>query len=139
MDRHPGTTLLDFIRYGESLPGRIHSVASEAQNKTGMTTSSRATALVGLAVINAAKALKEDLKTKSLKELIGKSYKGQYACNWTTKPGIDVDEQITHYSYDYAAQVCILNDNGRIVTSLKFMANVVYLQFLNFEPLNSKF
>ena len=89
-------------------------VDTEAQIKTGMTTSSRATALVGLAIINAAKALKEDLKTKSLKELAGKSYKGQYVCNWTTKPGSDVDEQITHYSYGYAAQVCILDDEGKI-------------------------
>jgi selenium-dependent xanthine dehydrogenase len=89
-------------------------VDTEAQIKTGMTTSSRATALVGLAVINAAKALREDLKTKSLKELKGKSYKGQYICNWTTKPGTDVKEQITHYSYGYAAQVCILDDEGKI-------------------------
>jgi selenium-dependent xanthine dehydrogenase len=89
-------------------------VDTEAQIKTGMTTSSRATALVGLAVINAAKALKEDLKTKTLKELTGKSYKGQFICDWTTKPGTDVDEQITHYSYGYAAQVCILDDNGNI-------------------------
>lgn len=89
-------------------------VDTEAQIKTGMTTSSRATALVGLAVINAAKALKEDLKTKSLKELKGKSYKGQYVCDWTTKPGTDVKEQITHYSYGYAVQVCILDDEGKI-------------------------
>jgi CO/xanthine dehydrogenase Mo-binding subunit len=89
-------------------------VDTEAQIKTGMTTSSRATALVGLAVINAAKALKEDLKTKSLKELKGKSYKGQFICDWTTKPGSNAKEQITHYSYGYAAQVCILDDNGKI-------------------------
>ncbi len=89
-------------------------VDTEAQIKTGMTTSSRATALVGLAVINAAKAFKEDLKTKSLKELKGKTYKGQYICDWTTKPGNEVDEQITHYSYGYAAQVCILDDEGKI-------------------------
>lgn len=89
-------------------------VDTEAQIKTGMTTSSRATALVGLAVINAAKALNEDLKTKSLKELAGKSYNGQYVCDWTTKPGTDVKEQITHYSYGYAVQVCILNDDGKI-------------------------
>ncbi len=89
-------------------------VDTEAQIKTGMTTSSRATALVGLAVINAAKALKEDLKSKPLKELTGKSYKGQYSCNWTTKPGSNDKEQITHYSYGYAAQVCILNNDGKI-------------------------
>jgi len=89
-------------------------VDTEAQIRTGMTTSSRATALVGLAVINAAKGLKEDLKTKSLKDLAGKTYKGQFICDWTTKPGSEVNEQITHYSYGYAAQVCILDDDGNI-------------------------
>ena len=89
-------------------------VDTQAQIKTGMTTSSRATALVGLAVINAAKALKEDLKNNSLLQLSGKTYKGEYACDWTTKPGSNAKEQITHYSYGYAAQVCILDDNGNI-------------------------
>jgi selenium-dependent xanthine dehydrogenase len=89
-------------------------VDTEAQIKTGMTTSSRATALVGLAVISAAKSMKEDLIDKSLADLAGKSYTGAYVCDWTTKPGSDVDEQITHYSYGYAAQVCILNEKGEI-------------------------
>ncbi len=89
-------------------------VDTEAQVKTGMTTSSRATALVGLAVINAAKTLKGDLKTMSLDQLAGKTYKGEYICNWTTKPGSNVDKQITHYSYGYAVQVCILEEEGNI-------------------------
>jgi aldehyde oxidoreductase len=50
-------------------------VDTEAQIKTGMTTSSRATALVGLAIINASKSLKVDLEKKPLKELVGKIYK----------------------------------------------------------------
>ncbi len=89
-------------------------VDTEAQIKTGMTTSSRATALVGLAVINAAKNLKEDLGSKSLSDLAGKTYTGVYVCDWTTKPGSKVDKQITHYSYGYAAQVCILDEKGEI-------------------------
>ena len=47
-------------------------VDTEAQIKTGMTTSSRATALVGLAMIEAAKQLKADLLTNSLADLGGK-------------------------------------------------------------------
>jgi selenium-dependent xanthine dehydrogenase len=90
-------------------------VDTEAQIETGMTTSSRATALVGLAVINAAKGFIEDLKTKSLKELVGKTYSGQFVCDWTTKPGVTDREPIIHYSYGYATQVCILNDDGNIV------------------------
>jgi selenium-dependent xanthine dehydrogenase len=90
------------------------TVDTEAQLTTGMTTSSRATALVGLAVINAAKALKNDLQTMSLDQLAGRTYKGEYICNWTTKPGSKADKQITHYSYGYATQVCILDEEGNI-------------------------
>jgi CO/xanthine dehydrogenase Mo-binding subunit len=89
-------------------------VDTDAGIKTGMTTSSRATALLGLAVINASAALKEDLKTLSLADLAGKTYKGQFVCDWTTKPGSVTENQITHYSYGYAAQVCILNEKGEI-------------------------
>ena len=89
-------------------------VDTEAQIKTGMTTSSRATALVGLAIINAAKNLKSDLAKKSLKKLVGKTYNGQFTCDWTNKPGADVDEQVIHYSYGYAAQLCVLDEKGNI-------------------------
>ena len=89
-------------------------VDTEAQIKTGMTTSSRATALVGLAVINACKALKEDLKNHKLHDLAGKTYLGQFICDWTTKPGIKDKEPIIHYSYGYAVQVCVLDDEGNI-------------------------
>ena len=89
-------------------------VDTEAALKTGMTTSSRATALVGLAVINAAADLKEDLKTKSLKELEGKTYTGQYVCDWTNKPGDPVPDPKIHYSYGYAAQLCVVNEEGEV-------------------------
>jgi len=89
-------------------------VDTEAQIKTGMTTSSRATALVGLAVINAAKSLSEDLKTKSLQELAGKKYKGQFEFTLSNKPTDNVENPIIHYSYGYAAQLCIINDEGKI-------------------------
>jgi len=89
-------------------------VDTEAQIKTGMTTSSRATALVGLAIINAAKGLKEDLKTQSLKNLSGKTYKGEFVCDWTSKPDSGVKNPVIHYSYGYAAQLCILDNEGNI-------------------------
>ncbi|MBC8321643.1 MAG: selenium-dependent xanthine dehydrogenase [Bacteroidetes bacterium] len=89
-------------------------VDTDAQIKTGMTTSSRATALVGLAVIVAARGLKSDLKSKSLKELSGKTYKGEFVCDWTSKPGSSKNNPIIHYSYGYAVQLCILDDEGNI-------------------------
>ncbi len=89
-------------------------VDTEDQVQTGMTTSSRATALLGLAIMNASKAFNEDLKTNSLKDLNGKVYPGSFVCDWTSKPGADEEEPIIHYSYGYAAQVCILNEEGKI-------------------------
>jgi selenium-dependent xanthine dehydrogenase len=90
------------------------TVDTQAALKTGMTTSSRATALVSLAVINATKEFKKDLESHPLPLLAGKTYSGEYVCDWTTKPGDTTGEQITHYSYGYAAQLCILDEDGHI-------------------------
>ena len=89
-------------------------VETNAGLPTGMTTSSRATALVGNAIIDAAKKLKSDLKKHSLAELTGKSYKGSFFYDKTTKPGADTDKVITHFAYGYATQLVILNDEGEV-------------------------
>jgi len=89
-------------------------VETEAGLPTGMTTSSRATAMVGNAIINAAIAIREDLKSHSLQELTGRTYKGKFICDWTTKPGEESGRPITHFSYGYATQVVILDDDGKI-------------------------
>lgn len=89
-------------------------VNTNAEIKTGMTTSSRATALLGLAIIDACKTLKTDLLTHSLNQLAGKDYYGEFICDWTNKPGANVANPVIHYSYGYAAQLCILNEQGNI-------------------------
>ena len=101
-----------------NLPPEIIEVLvnTDAAIKTGMTTSSRATALLGNAIINACEELKIALKNSSINNLIGKEYYGRFLCDWTTKPGDDVEEQITHYSYGYAAQLAVLDDSGKIDT-----------------------
>ena len=81
---------------------------------TGMTTSSRATALLGNAIIDAAKKINTDLKSNSLSDLVGKSYFGEFIVDWTTKPGDKTKKSITHYSYGYAAQLVVLNNDGSI-------------------------
>lgn len=91
-------------------------VDSSAGIPTGMTTSSRATVLLGNAILDASKEIREDLKHKTLKELSGKTYKGNYICNWTTKPGAEVKEIITHFAYGYATQLVVLDENGKIAT-----------------------
>ena len=89
-------------------------IDTEAGQETGMTTSSRATVLLGNAVINACDKLNERLKTSGISELVGKTISGYSECNWTTKPGTDVEKIITHFAYGYATQLVILDDNGKI-------------------------
>jgi len=89
-------------------------IDTDAAIKTGMTTSSRATALVGLATINASQTLREDLKKYTLEQLAGKTYSGQYVCDWTNKPSDMVEDPKIHYSYGYAAQLCVVNDKGEV-------------------------
>lgn len=92
------------------------TVDSNAGIPTGMTTSSRATALLGNAILDASKQIREDLKTHTLKELAGKTYKGTYSYNLSTKPGADVKEIITHFAYGYATQLVVLDEKGEIET-----------------------
>ncbi len=90
-------------------------VSTENEARSGMTTSSRGTSLVGNAIIKAAEELKKDLKKKSLDELSGKTYFGRWSFDDSTKPGAK-GEVITHYSYSYATQLVSLDDNGNIDT-----------------------
>lgn len=81
----------------------------------GQTTASRATVLGGLAVMQAARKLKAELEDgKTLADLVGREYRGEYACTYTTKLGADVPDPKTHLSYGFATQVVILDDDGRL-------------------------
>ncbi|MCS6842948.1 MAG: selenium-dependent xanthine dehydrogenase [Caldilineales bacterium] len=84
--------------------------------EAGMTTASRATSLVGNATIVAARKLRADLDAAggNLAALVGRSYEGSWVCDWTTKPEAVTDRPITHYSYSYATQLVILDDEGQI-------------------------
>jgi aldehyde oxidoreductase len=83
--------------------------------RSGMTTASRATSLVGNALIDACSTLKRDLRERPLAELAGRVYEGRWRCDWTTaaQPG---DKTVTHYSYGYASQLVVLDENGMIAS-----------------------
>jgi CO/xanthine dehydrogenase Mo-binding subunit len=96
-------------------PGIINvRVDTGAGLPTGMTTSSRATALLGNAIIDASVRIREDLKQGTLQQLAGRVYKGRYVCDWTCKPGEKTDDPVVHFAYGYATQVAILDDNGAV-------------------------
>jgi selenium-dependent xanthine dehydrogenase len=81
----------------------------------GQTTASRATVLGGLAVQQAARSLKADLDAgRTLADLAGRTYRGDYACTYTSKLGADVADPKTHLTYGFATQVAILDDDGRL-------------------------
>lgn len=88
-------------------------VNTNADTPCGMTTASRATSLVGNALINACQELKRALDKSPLSELVGQSFRGKWVCDWTAPPGSGPD-QATHYSYSYATQVVTLTDEGKI-------------------------
>ena len=90
-------------------------VETDADTPCGMTTASRATSLVGNAVIEACKGLVADLEDAPIEELAGREYFGEWVCDWTTKPGKENGKPIvTHYSYSYATQVVIAGEDGTI-------------------------
>lgn len=89
-------------------------IDTAAEQEAGMTTASRATSLVGNALIDACKQLKADIETKSLAELVGNQYRGEWVVDWTTKPGAMVEKVYTHYSYSYATQLVTLDEDGQV-------------------------
>ncbi|MCB9150764.1 MAG: selenium-dependent xanthine dehydrogenase [Caldilineaceae bacterium] len=91
-------------------------IDTDAGTFTGMTTASRATSLLGNAILDAAVKLRTDLGQKSLPELAGNVYMGEWVVDWTTKPGHQNEsgEDITHYSYSYATQLVVLDDEGQV-------------------------
>jgi CO/xanthine dehydrogenase Mo-binding subunit len=89
------------------------SVDTTAEHVTGMTTASRATSLMCNAVIDACATLKVDIDKYGLDRLEGKKYFGKWGVDWTTELNISPNvEQKTHYSYSYATQIVILDDDG---------------------------
>ncbi len=102
-------------------PGRIDVIVdTRAGIPTGMTTSSRGTALLGNAILDAASRLRSDLKAagndieKTLKSLAGRVYRGKYVCDWTCRPGENRDDPKIHFAYGYATQVAILDKEGKL-------------------------
>lgn len=88
---------------------------TSAEIDCGQTTASRATVLGCRAVQEAAKALKRDLDGgRTLRDLIGTEYRGEWVCNYTTPLESDAPNPRTHLTYGFATQVVILDDAGKL-------------------------
>ncbi|MDK2971939.1 MAG: aldehyde oxidoreductase [Candidatus Sumerlaeota bacterium] len=104
------------------LPASIFQATTDTEHDLdcGQTTASRGTVLGAAATQAAARALKADLDAgKTLADLVGREYRGDYACTYTSKLGAEVEDPKTHLTYGFATQVAILGDDGRVA---KFIA-----------------
>ena len=80
---------------------------------SGTTSGSRQTLFTGEACRRACADLVEAVKEKSLTELEGQEFYGEYLGK-TDPLGAPVPNPVSHVAYGYATQVCILNDEGRV-------------------------
>ncbi len=110
------TVLRQVVHHETGIPASDMSVrtVSDPRVLCGMTTASRATALLTAAGRIAAGKLAGDLEAQSLEDLSGREYHGEYVCDFTTEPGADVADPVTHMTFSYATQVVILDDEGRL-------------------------
>jgi len=81
---------------------------------TGQTTASRSTVLGGRAIQVAADKLKAELGGGKLEDLAGREFLGEVVIDWTNKPGEEVERPVTHFAYGWAAQVVLLDEEGRV-------------------------
>ena len=84
--------------------------------KCGEAWASRATTLSCAAAQRAAQKLAADLREFPLEKLVGREYRGEYVCDFTTRPGTPeaLKNPTTHMTFSYATQLVILNDKGRL-------------------------
>ena len=116
MGQGMNTILRQVVTEEAGLDQDIMSVrtASDPRVLCGMTTASRATALLTAAGQIAAGKLAADLETSSLEELAGREYHGEFVCDFTTKPDADTETPVTHMTFSYATQVVILDEEGHL-------------------------
>ena len=117
------------------LPPDIMNVVwdKELGEKCGETWASRGTTLSCAAAQQAARKLAADMESvpitiepltathdqasriRQLQQLVGREYSGEYVCNFTTRPGTPeaVLNPTTHLTFSYAAQVVILDEQGK--------------------------
>ncbi|MFV0379292.1 MAG: selenium-dependent xanthine dehydrogenase [Anaerorhabdus sp.] len=94
----------------------IHDMADTALTpNSGTTTASRQTLFAGEATRIAARKLQKDLDSgKTLKDLEGKLYEGEYL-GVTDKMGSDKENPISHVAYGYGVQVVIMDESKKVV------------------------
>lgn len=111
------TVMIQFFSDVTGIDPRLIRVDIDTSQPTpcGMTTASRATVLGGRAVIKAAQEMKKDLdRGMVLADLAGKKYSGEVVIDYTTALETKTEKPITHMTFGFATQVCILDEDGHL-------------------------
>ena len=108
------TVLRQIVCEELGLPSERVRIAVDTKHEldTGQTTASRSTVLGGNAVVDAARKLKAALDERTLEDLAGQEFHGEFVVDWTTQN--DADEPVTHLAYAWATQVVVLDEQGRL-------------------------
>ena len=111
------TILRQVVAHETSIPPEkiMVQVSTEYAVECGMTTASRATMLGSEATRRACVAINKELQGgAALADLVGQGFHGEFICDFTSKPGKGGDNPITHVTFGYAAQVVILDEDGKL-------------------------
>lgn len=111
-----GTVALQMVcETAELLPKDIivEMPSTSRTPNSGTTTASRQTVFTGEATKRAALKLKEALKDKSLEQLEGEEFLGEYS-GVTDPMNSEKEYPESHVAYGYATQVVILGEDGKI-------------------------
>lgn len=111
-----GTVLVQICREATGLRAdQIVYNASETNNApdSGVTSGSRQTLVTGEAARRACMELVKELQDKTLVELNGKEYYGEYYAA-TDPMGSPKKNPISHVAYGYATQVVLLDEEGKV-------------------------
>jgi xanthine dehydrogenase molybdenum-binding subunit len=110
------TILRQVVCQETGLAPEIMTVRTTSGNdiECGMTTASRATALCTAAGQIAARQLAGALAATPLEKLAGRSFHGEFICDFTTSPSENVEDPVTHMAFGFATQVVILAEDGTI-------------------------
>ena len=91
----------------------VHAPDTGVTPDSGTSTASRQTTVTGEAARRAANVLKQELSHRTLAELEGEEFYGEFDC--VTDPMTsDKPNRISHVAYGYATQVVLLDKAGRV-------------------------
>jgi selenium-dependent xanthine dehydrogenase len=91
----------------------VHAPDTDVTPDSGTSTASRQTTVTGEAARRAANVLKQELSSRTLAELEGQAFYGEFDC--VTDPMTsDKPNRVSHVAYGYATQAVILDEAGRV-------------------------